>query len=158
VLTGASAPRFQGVEQMNGVERNRYAEWGIGLLRAVVGLVFVMHGWQKVFQFGVAGIEAGFTQTGIPLPGISAPLVSFTELIGGSLLLVGLFTRWVALPLAFTMVVAFFMVHLEHGFFLPQGFEFVMVLFTALVALVLAGPGAAALDNLIRRRRTDVPS
>jgi len=44
-------------------------------------------------------------------------------------------------------------VHLRGGFFLPKGFEYALTMLAASVTLALAGPGAGALDTLLRRRR-----
>jgi putative oxidoreductase len=79
------------------------------------------------------------------------------ELLGGLALLAGLFTRWVALPLAFTMLVAMVAVHLPAGFFLPNGIEFTLVLLAASVSLALTGPGAFALDSVLGRERQPAP-
>lgn len=54
---------------------------------------------------------------GLPLPDLLAYLATYTELIGGFLLLVGLFTRLISLPLLFTMFIAMTTVHLENGWF-----------------------------------------
>ena len=93
---------------------------------------------------------------GIPLPGVSAVLVTLTELLGGAALIAGLFTRLTAVPLAVTMLVAMLAVHLPGGFFAPNGIEFTLTLLAATVALGLSGPGNLAVDNL-RAARTRAP-
>jgi putative oxidoreductase len=130
----------------------RMREWGIAVLRLVVGLTFLLHGWQKLFQFGLAGTTGYFAQVGAPLPAVTAPAVSILELVGGAALLVGLLTRLFAALLALDMLGAFALVHLPAGFFLPNGFEFVLLLLAGCIALILNGPGAFAVDNLIARR------
>jgi putative oxidoreductase len=125
----------------------------LAIVRVATAVIFIAHGWQKVFQFGIAGVTQGFTQMGIPLPGISAPLVAGLELVGGTLLLVGLLTRPIALLLAIDMLGAMFLVHFKNGFFLPNGFEFTFILLATSLALVLAGAGAYSLDALIANRR-----
>ena len=106
-----------------------------------------MHGYQKLFVYGFGGVGKSFAGIGIPLPEISAIVVSLVEFLGGIALVLGFFTRYAALLLAATMAVAMLHVHLRAGFFLPQGYEFTMNLLAALVAILLAGPGAAALDG-----------
>ena len=139
---------------MNGNDTNRLAGYGIALLRAVVGLVFVMHGGQKLFVYGFAGVEQAFAGMGIPLAGVNAVIVPLVEFLGGIALVVGLFTRLAALPLAVTMVVAILAAHLEGGFFAQNnGYEFPLTLLAATAALALTGPGALALDNLLAARR-----
>jgi putative oxidoreductase len=106
-----------------------------------------MHGYQKWFLYGISGVEKFFTDMEIPVPGISAIVVSTVELAGGLLLILGLFTRYAAILLAVIMIVAMTQVHLQAGFFLPQGFEFTFNLLAALIAILLCGPGAVALDR-----------
>lgn len=131
----------------------RAQSYGITLVRVALGLVMVMHGAQKVFTFGYGGVVGAFTQMGIPAPTLSAALVMGAEFLGGLALLLGLFTRVAALPVAATMLGALVMVHLKAGFFLPNGIEFVLTLFASSIALVLMGPGALALDNVRARVR-----
>jgi uncharacterized membrane protein YphA (DoxX/SURF4 family) len=52
---------------------------------------------------------------GLPYPSLLAHLAAYTEAIGALLLLLGLATRWISIPLMFTMVVAIFTVHWDHG-------------------------------------------
>src|SRR4051812_5529706 len=126
---------------------------GTTLLRLIIGTTFIAHGWMKLFTFGVAGTEGFLGQSGVPMASVMAPIVIATELGGGILLVLGLLTRYVSLPLLFTMIVAIATVHLQHGFFLPQGYEFPLLLGVGLATLVLQGSGAFALDNVIGRNR-----
>ncbi len=122
---------------------------GLTLLRVIVGIVFLAHGYQKLFVWGIGGVAASFGQMGIPAPHVSAFLATFAEFFGGLALLLGLFTRLAAIPVAFTMVVAMLQVHLRGGFFAPKGIEYPLTLLVANVALIVAGGGAFALDNVI---------
>lgn len=121
----------------------------LGLIRMFVGLVFVLHGLQKLFVYHYAGVVGMFHQIGIPAPGISAALALAAELVGGFLLLTGLYTRLAAIPVAFMMFVAITQVHLHAGFFAQSGgFEYPLTLLVASIAFVVGGSGAFALDNL----------
>ena len=67
--------------------------WGVVPLRAVVGVVFVVHGTQKLFGFGLAGTAGFLGSLGIPLPTVAAAVVIAVELLGGLALLLGAGTR-----------------------------------------------------------------
>jgi putative oxidoreductase len=125
---------------------------GTTLLRLILGVIFIAHGWTKLVSFGVAGTAGFLTSLGVPLPGVMAPVLIATEIAGGLLLVLGLLTRYAAIPLAFTMAVAIGAVHLPHGFFLPQGYEFALLVGVGLLALALQGSGAFALDSLVLGR------
>ena len=125
--------------------------YGITVLRVVIGLVFVDHGFQKVTGFGLAGTAGFLGQLGIPAPSVAAALLIATELLGGLALILGLGTRLAALALAFSMLVALVTVHLSKGFFLPEGYEYVLTLMGATIALAITGAGALALDPYIER-------
>jgi len=140
------------------VRDNRFGDLGLTVLRVVTGIVFFMHGWTKVFVWGFEGTAAGFAQMGIPLAGIAGPFVGLLELLGGVALVAGLATRWISVPLAFTMLVAILKVHLAAGFFNPDGVEFPLMLLAGLVSLTLAGGGAFAVDNLLAARRAGTPA
>jgi putative oxidoreductase len=130
-------------------------DWGIAILRVAVGGVFVAHGAQKLFLYGIPGVASLMGQLGIPFPTLSALAVTGAELLGGLALLAGFFTRIAALPLALSMVVAAVTVHLKHGFFLPQGAEYVLTLLLASVALSLTGSGAFSIDAFLAAREAD---
>ncbi len=140
---------------------NGLQQYGIALLRIIVGIVFIMHGSQKLFTYGYQGVVGSMGQVGIPAPEIAAVLIMATEFLGGILLVLGLFTRLAAMPIAFAMLVAIVQVHLKHGFFAGGGgYEFPLTLCVSAIVLVLTGSGAWALDNILgtderlfRRRR-----
>jgi len=129
---------------------------GTTILRLIVGIIFIAHGAMKAFGFGIAGTAGFLDSVGVPMASLMAPVLIATELGGGILLVLGLLTRYVSIPLAFTMVVAIATVHLPHGFFLPQGYEFALLVGAGLLTLALQGSGAFALDNIIGRHRTVV--
>jgi putative oxidoreductase len=127
------------------------------ILRLAVGAIFIAHGWQKVFTFGIAGITSGFAQMGVPFPTLVAPLVSVLELVGGFALVLGLATRVAGLLLAIDMFCAILIVHGKNGFFAPKGFEFVMGNMAMALTLAIAGAGAYSLDAMLSRRGRTPP-
>ena len=126
---------------------------GLAILRIVTGIVFLVHGGQKLFVYGFAGVTGAFTQMGIPLPGITGPLVALVEFLGGFALVIGLLTRLAAVGLAIDMLGAILLVHLAGGFFMPNGYEFALTLLAATTALAVGGPGTLSADEAIARRR-----
>jgi putative oxidoreductase len=128
--------------------------WGTTLLRVAVGLIFAAHGAQKLFQMTPTGLAGFFGQIGIPLPEFNAYFIITLELLGGLAMIAGLGTRIVAALFAAVMVVAIATVHGAHGFFLPNGYEYNLVLLAGSIALTLQGAGAFAVDNLLLHRAT----
>ena len=130
------------------------ATLGLTVLRVVLGTTFLLHGWQKVTEWTVAGTQASFAQMGVPAAELAAPLAAVLELVGGLMLLLGLGTRVVAALLALTMLGALVLVHLPAGFFAADGgIELVLLLAAASVLFVLAGAGRWSLDHLVAARR-----
>jgi putative oxidoreductase len=127
----------------------RQMEIGLGILRIVTGLVFAAHGYQKFFTNGIDGTAGFFGSLGVPLPGIAAVLVATLEFAGGIAFALGLFTRFLAVPLAIDMLMAIILVHAKNGFFVPKGVEFVGMLMTSAIALGIGGPGAFSIDGMI---------
>ncbi len=86
------------------------------------------------------------------MPGIMAIAIATLELAGGTALALGIFSRWIAIPLALDMATAILTVHAPNGFFVPKGVEFVMLLMTSAIALAIGGPGAFSVDGLTGKR------
>jgi putative oxidoreductase len=114
-----------------------------GALRIMTALLFLHHGTSKLFGFPHMPAFDGLKL--VSLIGIAGLL----ELVGGALLLVGLFTRPVAFVLAGMMAVAYFLAHAPRDFFplVNQGEAAILYCFVFLY-LSVAGPGAWSLDGL----------
>jgi Predicted membrane protein len=137
----------------------RHHSKAIAIVRIVVGIIFLVHGWQKVFQMGFAGVTGGFTHMGIPAPGVTGPFIACVELLGGAALIIGLLTRLAALGLVADMLGAILFVHFKNGFFNPMGYEYPLMLLVGALAILIAGPGSWAVDNnfAARNRGSSIP-
>lgn len=121
----------------------------LGVLRIITGFMFMAHGSQKLLNYPVS-------------PNGAVPLFSFMgfggvlELVGGLLILVGLFTRVTAFVLSGMMAVAYFMVHAPGGFLpLVNKGELAVLYCFVFLFFASAGPGAFSLDRLIRGQRAE---
>ncbi|MCB1113783.1 MAG: DoxX family protein [Chlamydiia bacterium] len=85
------------------------SNWLLLVVRLYWGILFAQAGWGKLQDLSKP--IAFFAKLGIPYPELHAPLVGYTEFIGGILLAVGLFSRIVSIPLIITMVVALIVAH-----------------------------------------------
>lgn len=130
---------------------NRQIDLGLLAIRAAVGSVFIAHGAQKLFTFGLDGVAGAFGGMGVPFAGVVGPAVAFLEFFGGIALVLGLLTRVAGLGLAANMLGAILLVHLPAGFFMPNGYEFAMTLLATSIALVFTGAGAFSVDNVLAR-------
>jgi putative oxidoreductase len=117
----------------------------LGVARILIGVMFASHGAQKVLgAFG--GMPPG-------APGWIVWTAGPLELVGGALIAAGLFTRPLAFLCSGLMAAAYFYGHARGGFW-PKvnGGELAIIYCWFFLYLAAAGPGAFALDNLIKRR------
>jgi putative oxidoreductase len=125
--------------------------------RITLGVLFVGTGWGKLHA--LAKVTAFFSDLGIPAPGFQATMVSFVELIGGALLLIGLASRLAAIPLLISMAVAILTAQRAQVHGLPDLFGLVEWTYLALLLWVaLAGPGKVSLDHLLVTRKREAVS
>jgi putative oxidoreductase len=130
---------------------DRLSAWApsvLSILRIVAALLFIEHGTMKLLEFPIA-------QEGVPDP--MPPMIlaaGLLELVGGGLLLLGLFTRPVAFILSGEMAVAYWIVHAPAGPWpaVNEGEGAILYCFIFLY-LAFAGGGAWSVDALMRRGR-----
>ena len=118
-----------------------YGPQALAALRIMTALLFIEHGTQKFFNFPPAEQPFGNLASLIGVAGV-------LEIVGGILVLIGLFTRPVAFVLCGFMAVAYFMAHAPQSFFPINNRGDAAILFCfVFLYLTAAGPGAFALDN-----------
>ena len=123
---------------------HQWSERALGLLRIVVGLLFLEHGLAKLVGFPHQPNHAAYV-----LFTLNPGLQGLLELVGGLLLALGLFTRPVAFVLSGDMAVAYFMAHAPRGFFpLLNGGELAIVYCFLFLYLAVAGGGAWSADQV----------
>ena len=121
-----------------------WAPWLLSVLRIVTGLQFLEHGTQKFFSFPMRTSAAPELMSLLGLQGC-------LEIVGGLLILLGLFTRPVAFVLSGNMAVAYFMAHFPKDFFPARNGGDAAILF-CFVFLYLAAAGAGPWSIDARRR------
>jgi putative oxidoreductase len=124
---------------------SRTASYGAALLRLTLGVMFLAHGLLKIFVFTLPGTVKFFGMLGYPAA--LAYVVVASEILGGLVLLTGLFTRMASLALVPVMIGAL-LVHAHNGWLFSAangGWEFPAVWTVLLFVQALLGPGAFAL-------------
>jgi len=137
------------------MQMKRDAALGLLILRLGAGLVFFLHGWQKLFGQDISFVKEMLTMAGWTLPDWLLWLVALVELVGGIALLTGFFARSAGFVLALEMLVAIILFHAREGFFivavpnvpLAFGFEYHAILIASLLCVGLGGPGRWALGD-----------
>ncbi|MDQ3092155.1 MAG: DoxX family protein [Actinomycetota bacterium] len=130
----------------------RFDTLGLLVPRVIVGALIALHGFQKLTTVGPAGFgRMALDSLGVPAPVLAGYVVTFVELGGGVLLILGLLTRLAALLLAINLAMAILLVKVKVGVIssMAAGAELDLAYIAAFLALLLMGPGAASLDRLI---------
>jgi putative oxidoreductase len=132
-------------------------------IRLYWGWQFWQAGWGKAMN--IPHVVEYFTSLGVPAPTLNAYFISWLEVVGGILLVLGLFSRLIALPLTIDMIVAYVVGDREalgavfsdpSKFYAAAPYTF---LFASLLILIF-GPGKLSLDSLIvwyRKKRSPTP-
>ena len=127
-------------------------DWGLLFLRLTLGLIFMVHGSQKLFgAFGGPGLAAVVKMMG-PL----GYLVSIGEFFGGLGIVVGFLSRFSSGALILIMLGAIAMVHAKNGLFMNwsgkqagEGFEYHLLVIGMCLAILIAGPGRLVLGPIL---------
>ena len=134
-------------------------------LRLIVGFGFIEHGIAKLAR-GPDSFAHILQALGVPFPEVLAAATILVELLGGAMVLLGLYLPLVSIPMSAVLLVAIFLVHLPNGFssiklqavtaagphFGQPGYETDLLYLACLAALVVLGPGAFSVRKFLRMR------
>lgn len=125
------------------------------IARVAVGVTLLAHGWQKFFTNTIDGTSTFFESMDVPAATAAAIFAATVELVGGILLIVGLFTPVVAVLVVIDMIGAWWFVHSDAGtiFVDAGGYELVLVLAAGAALVGAVAGGRYSLDHLILARR-----
>ena len=141
---------FLGDDPVNTSTLSSYSGKVLSLLRIIAGLMFMQHGLQKIFGFPAEAMGPFVLMSQMGIGGV-------LELVGGALIVLGLFTRPVAFILSGMMAVAYVQFHWAFGsasfFPLVNKGELALLYSFVFLYFVFAGPGEWALDNMLGRKR-----
>ena len=123
-------------------------QWGLLILRVVVGAIFISHGYAKLFTDmpGIENFTGMLAGMGVPAAGFFAWVVGLTEFLGGIALVLGIFVKPASYLLAFVMLVALSQVK---GFAIFGKGELDFALLGATLALAMTGPGKFSLARTL---------
>jgi len=123
--------------------------WGLLLLRSSLAWIFIGSGLKKVFGIwggpGLSGFAGFLDKIGVAPSSFFAPLVGWSEVICGALLLLGLFSRLASVVVVIIMAVAIVKVH-------PTDFNYPGVVLISALVLLNLGSGSFSIDRLIARK------
>jgi putative oxidoreductase len=134
-------------------------------LRLIVGFGFIEHGFAKLAR-GPDSFAHILHALGMPFPEVLAAATILVELLGGAMVLLGLYLPLVSIPMSTVLLVAIFLVHLPNGFssiklqavtaagphFGQPGYETDLLYLACLAALVVLGPGPFSVREFLRMR------
>jgi len=125
------------------------------LSRVLLGVILIAHGWDKFQITGLEGVSGFFASLGIPAAGVVAPLVGAIELIGGIMIILGVFTRYVSAVVAVVMLGAALSAHVSAGIYVTNGgWELVGAIGAGMLALIAVGAGAWRVDAVLEQQKS----
>ncbi|WP_285059797.1 DoxX family protein [Pedobacter ginsengisoli] len=136
------------------------------ILRLIIGVGFIAHGWVKLSKGAPSGFEKLLTQLEVPFPHFMAWAISIIEVLGGLFIFFGYSVVLTAIPLICIMLVAMFTIHIHYGFssvktiglspegplFGPPGYEINLLYIAGLISIMCTGAGAFSVDKLLKGR------
>src|SRR5260370_41889229 len=129
--------------------------FALPILRAGLGIILLAHGCQKLFGLfggmGLSGNAALFDRLGYTPGMFWGTLVGCTELIGGILLVLGLFTRFAAAAVVIFMIVAVKFTSAKGFFWIAGGYEYPLLIGICALFFLIRGGGQCSLDRMIGR-------
>jgi putative oxidoreductase len=127
---------------LNGILPTSWQGYTHAALRIMTGLLFLQHGTTKLFKFPLTD----FFKDGVPFVSFMG-LTGLLELVGGILIIIGLFTRTTAFVMSGMMAVAYFMAHAGQNLFpILNGGELAIMFSFVFLWLATAGAGPFSLD------------
>ncbi len=136
------------------------SRFGPTVVRVVLGLIFVLHGYLGLVVLTPAGVAGFIPILGLPLGQLLAWYLILAHVVGGLMMIAGLWTRWAALANVPVMLVTLLLFHIDQGFFMTAvvadaaagrarvvGVEYPLLVLAATLALVLLGGGALAMTD-----------
>ncbi len=131
------------------IDSPRTVDTALLLLRAALGMMIFVHGYNKAFRGGrLAGTGRWFQSMGMRPGKVHATLAASSEMGVGVLLVLGLITPVAAAGLIGLMVVAFWTVHRDKGFMITgEGWEYVALIAVMSLVCAILGPGRLSLDS-----------
>jgi putative oxidoreductase len=130
------------------------ASVGLLIIRLVFGLTFAGHGAQKLFGWfgghGLAGTAGWMESIGLKPGKVMAFAAGASELVGGILFALGLWTPLAALLMAVPMIIAIVKVHGPNGYWVTKnGYEYNLAIMAVAIGVACIGPGQYALDAIL---------
>jgi putative oxidoreductase len=126
-----------------------YQGWALSLLRLMSALLLLQHGMTKILDFPTGPMND------VSLTSMSG-IAGFFELVGGAMLLVGIFTRPVAFILSGLTAVAYFYAHAPNGFFpILNGGELAALYAFVFLFLAAVGGGPWSVDRFLRQSKAE---
>ena len=116
------------------------------VMRLALGAIMVSHGYRKVLALH----QTASFMADLGIPHWLAYVASFTEFLGGLLILAGFFSRVAAFAICIDLIVAIWKVHWHNGLTGEHGYEFPLAAATIAFALIFFGSGSISFDHILR--------